>query len=455
MINNSLFMKNERTVQYGLATVLTMVVFFFPISGKAQTLETPTLDKQPIEQLETIYDDILDYEHFDNCLDLECKTTEEVTKYIYKTNIVPDNNDKIISYNTEKDGSTYKVYAGSPYYNDGSTWVETKVEYADKIDFDYVEYEKVLDGKEPISFLINRLNPFRIYSVNAQTSYYSGAGDGCVYYATVGHNWDTSHDASSGNAAYTGASCAIKSDETNTYEIFRGFFPIDTSAIEDDYTVTEAHFYFTIGTNIWTEMSDSYEYFTLVETSQASDSTLVGADYDNCGAVNNPTELNDAGNRLDLTTISTDTEYSIELNSTGISVIDDTGTTFIGIRDGHDTADISVNLDSGSGADIYFSEQTGTDKDPYLLLTVTEGEEEEEEPTATSTSIAVPCDMNYSTDLTIITGCTEIYTDSTTTPSETRYTYYHIPFFYLVLIYAVVFPLLMRFLIEIIISWRR
>jgi len=90
--------------------------------------------------------------------------------------------------------------------------------------------------------------------------------------------------------------------------------------------------------------------------------------------VTNPTEGIDAGNRADITGVSTSAYTSFPLNATGIGWINKTGFTLLGTREGHDATN---NAPSASAtyerATFANSEYTGTDHDPYLDVTVSGG----------------------------------------------------------------------------------
>ena len=210
------------------------------------------------------------------------------------------------------------------------------------------------------------------YPVRADTvtSFFTGAGDG--YARSEDASWDTAHDATTGDGAnYTGTSGlrAWSEYESGTFGITRGFAPLDTSSLPDGDTISSATFYATCQ---WYTDDDgaTYGWVTLVESSQASASQVVTADFDQCGAINNPTELVDSGDRLDLA-LSVGVEYTFALNAAGLAAIDKTGTTLLGLRQGHDATDnaIASGGDNWSGVSFYTSERTGTAEDPYLEVT--------------------------------------------------------------------------------------
>ena len=206
-------------------------------------------------------------------------------------------------------------------------------------------------------------------------TYYSGAGDGEVQGAgnggTLTENWDNAHDATTGAADYTtnpviGPLVQVKDDATY---IRRGFVPIDTSGLPDTATISSAslNLYITATTD---NDNDGNDFIGVVQTTQASTSSLIGDDYDNCGAVNSPTE---GATRVDITNITVSAYNTWTLNSTGLTWISLTGYTKLGLREGHDILDDPVpsggSVYNKNEIDFYTSEQTGTTQDPYLSVT--------------------------------------------------------------------------------------
>lgn len=215
----------------------------------------------------------------------------------------------------------------------------------------------------------NAVYPIRVDTV---TSYYAGAGDGDVTYSNA--SWDVAHDAATGTLAdYTDTDYDVAiGGGWGSFWISRHFIPIDTSGLPDAATISAAtlYLYFTAANK---SSSDGNGWMTTVQTNQASTSTLSTADYDQCGdAIDNPTEGNDSGNRIDLGAVSTGQYTGIPLNATGIGWISKTGYTKLGLREGHDATDTSYLPDQAEdSATISSSEATGTSQDPYLEVTYT------------------------------------------------------------------------------------
>jgi len=207
--------------------------------------------------------------------------------------------------------------------------------------------------------------------VDATTDYDVGSGDGYVYNANA--NWTTCHDAITGSYATATGTNTLKSyvQEESGYAIARGFAPVDTSGIPNGANKSAATFYATVQYVVGDDDGGTYGYITVVQTSQASPTTLSTADFDQCGAVDNPTEGTDS--RLDITSVSAGNEYNWPMNATGLGWISDTGWTYLGLRQLHDASDVAISGSNVySGVNFYTSEQGGTD-DPYLSVTYTVG----------------------------------------------------------------------------------
>jgi hypothetical protein len=206
-------------------------------------------------------------------------------------------------------------------------------------------------------------------------SYWSGTNDGRVYYsiATASWVWSTAHNADPGTAAGNNYISCGTIDNGSTQFLYRGSVPFDTSAITDTDNIDSATLY------LWRaaiddDLNDSYSYITVVQTTIDPTTGLVAADFPDLGAVDNPTEGIDSGDRLDITGLSGQ-YYSFTLNATGRGWVSKTSWTKLGIREGHDADTSSGGIGSGYSqrATFYASERTGTDNDPYLDVVTSSG----------------------------------------------------------------------------------
>lgn len=190
------------------------------------------------------------------------------------------------------------------------------------------------------------------------TNYYAGAGDGYVVRFQEG-TWAGARDNPLGENAFP----VVDEDwmwygdvEGGLYTVSRVFFPIDTSALPPGAGITAATLYFYVA-----DTGAGDKALGVVQTSQANTGTLVVGDFDECGAVDNPTE---GATRSS----SVSAGYNgLVLNATGRGWIDDDGITKLGIRGGKDIDDISPI--SRHYLRLCYSEYTGTDHDPYLRVT--------------------------------------------------------------------------------------
>jgi hypothetical protein len=225
----------------------------------------------------------------------------------------------------------------------------------------------------PESFIENAVYPARMDTI---TDYYAGAGDGHVGFYHASDGWATIQGAATGSYhADTAVDMTTESWKGAAAErnIARIFIPLDTSALDDGATISDAVLYTYLVATANGD-NDGDDWITVVETSQPSTAALENVDYDLCGdSIDDPTEGIDNGDRLDLTGLSTGQYYTFALNATGIGWIDKTGTTKLGLREGHDVLDNEI---AGAGAtqnqfQVSTSEEAGTAKDPYLKVTYT------------------------------------------------------------------------------------
>ncbi|MCK4822325.1 hypothetical protein KA005_41565, partial [bacterium] len=194
-------------------------------------------------------------------------------------------------------------------------------------------FTKIIDKE----FLENAVYP--VYTDDT-VSYYVGAGDGIVN-SPYG-SWATAQDAATGSSIdYTSSYSMIIAyhELSGNYTISRSFFPIDTSSINDDANITEAIFKVRKYTT-YNDDDDGDDFMVVVQTNQSLMTELSTADYNQCGnVVDNPTE---GSNRIDLGSIIYGYNSFI-LNEAGMTWIDKTGWTKLGLREGHDVIDSAIN----------------------------------------------------------------------------------------------------------------
>lgn len=203
-------------------------------------------------------------------------------------------------------------------------------------------------------------------------NFYAGAGDGYIDNGgPVGLSWSVVHDASVGSAAdYIATNVRVQSGYPlggSPTNIRRGFVPVDTSAIPDNATIISATFNFYVILNNNGD-NDGNDFLGLVQTTQASTSSLIMDDYDQDGAISNPVE---GATRIDYGNLTLNAYNALTLNPTGLSWINKTGITRLGFREGHDILnDPYVGAaNTYNQMRFYSSEQTGIAQDPYLTIT--------------------------------------------------------------------------------------
>lgn len=210
---------------------------------------------------------------------------------------------------------------------------------------------------------------------------YSGSGDGVTNgYSTS--SWSAVRNATSAlTADYTAILFNVSSSYTNfkdpSWNIQRGFLPFDTSSVPATAEITDASLVVHATSTVYNGENDGSDYITVVETSQATHTSLVVADYDNIVT----TEGIDSGQRKDITSISSGDSLTFTLNATGRGWIARSGEssncsatngiTCLGLREGHDNAndEPTTNILFGNRVTFDTSEATGTTYDPYLSVT--------------------------------------------------------------------------------------
>jgi len=204
--------------------------------------------------------------------------------------------------------------------------------------------------------------------------FYSGSGDGYSAVWESTSSWATIHAATTGNdtsagdvSAYAGF-CQHQTSGSKT-SILRAFYPFDTSSIPDTDVISSATLTLYSTGTLANGDNDGDNFIAIVQTSQASNTTLANGDYDTCGdAETNPTE---GATRISLNSWSNGAGNAnvFTLNATGIGWISKTGYTKLGAREGHDVKNNQIANNTSSGAAVYLSETSGTSTDPTLTVT--------------------------------------------------------------------------------------
>ncbi len=280
-----------------------------------------------------------------------------------------DTNKQTLIGNDKKDGKEWFTYLrGFKVWDSGG--IEQNVETI-KVDYFIKDGKKYLRKKLTKAFLDKSVGDVFTDTI---TDYYSGAGDGYVRTGATypAGSWDAAHDATYGEYVdYNAITVPVYAGFNNNNQgtIWRGFVPIDTSALPDNAIISSCSlFIYVTGTR--DDDNDGYDYINVVQTDQPSNTSLTVDDYNNCGATNNPTT--GAGNK-DITNISISAYTELIFNSTGISWINLTGYTKLGIRTGHDIEDVPLNVGYPKYDNVTFYSSNNGSNEPYLEVTYTAG----------------------------------------------------------------------------------
>jgi hypothetical protein len=201
------------------------------------------------------------------------------------------------------------------------------------------------------------------------TNYYAGNGDGYVANYREGSSFSAVRGASDGTQAAYGSFITnstynyeyyYSSDPANSFAITRGFFPIDTQSIGDSDNITAATLYIRFAGR----SGDSY--ISVVQSTQANTASLATGDFDQLGTTK-------GSNDITMANISTSAYTGWTLNATGIGWISKTGYTKLGTRYGKDIDNQAPGSQVSYNGTCYYSGYTGTDRDPYLDVTVSAG----------------------------------------------------------------------------------
>lgn len=408
---------NEFSIGFFLMTLIGFILGLFlslilTNSVKAQT-DSVWIDIKNLDKEETILSTNI----------IAQETYGDVVALQYWDDIaVVEDGFVIFDGNTISNGIVKRKYLGLQFKQDELSNEWFNIGYATTT---LTEFNKISEVEK-----LGILDKF-VTSANAETIY-SGSGDGRSYATDA--TWATAHGAANGTASdYTSANIGLGSNLSTNYYIRRGFFPFDFSSETD--CITEASFFVTpASTQGSTDVNVHITKGSLITNTEVVDGDYDGIVFDSLAYVST----------ADMA-VNTPEEFVI----TELSYIATGSWTVIALTDNYDYAN-SAPLTNSKFFNYYMSENTGTAYDPYVEYTVTTCGEEET-PTGTTTTGVLPI-LN---DIAIITGYTEHYTDSTTTPSEIEYHYYHIPFFAWLVFYGIFVFIFGRLIIELIIILRK
>lgn len=244
--------------------------------------------------------------------------------------------------------------------------------------------------EENLSVMKNIHGPEKIVAEkkwNTTSTFYPDADtestsvDGSLFY-NENTNWDTVHDATTGTHVHDDRSSGtVKTNkDAGYYYIERLVFLFNTASIPDNDTVTSANLIVKAG---WADGQDNdgNDFIAVVASTPASNTALSTADFDQVGAINNPTEMHDSWQRKDLSSYS-GSSMTFSFNATGIGNVSKTGVSKFGLREGHDIVDDPPANNTNNRIDVQLADQNGTTNDPKIVIEHSGGNSAPNAPTS-------------------------------------------------------------------------
>lgn len=187
--------------------------------------------------------------------------------------------------------------------------------------------------------------------------------------------WNSVHDSTSGSNAdavgkeMTASEQLVLGFPFPTFSISRMFLPLDLSGEPKGVRLNASIMKLHVKSKINTD-NDGDDFIVIVGlTTQNSNTTLITADFDQCGAVDSVTEYSD---RVDLSNISISATNQWEINSAGLTKIEEAfqnqGFILFGARTGHDVVDNPPAGNTTTAITVSASEDTTASKRPLLNI---------------------------------------------------------------------------------------
>jgi len=436
--------KIKTTLQI-LTLSLLIVSSLFPFLSYAQVDLSPSIKF-------TDYEDLIEYTE-------DTKTKTIFYKYITETvpqktdndwneNILKRESDKEYYVNPTTNETKVKIYSGDNYIKIDNDWLQ--LEYATTSEEKFFnELEKTV----PVETLFEKMvSLLEFFPAKAQTDIIYGSANEGEFNTGWQTNWATARGLTtqtflpSDGYPHIYANSQFQSSDSQA-GVARSSLYYDLSSIADTYCVDSASV-FLMGKTKSDNDNDAQAYIAVTEFTPADPGAVASADFNNFSYTT-------ISNTIDITSLATES-YS-EFTLTATSSINLGGHTNLGLQEGHDIENISPNAQYYTGVRFYDYTNTGTTKDPYLEVSYSDCPgvtEPDPDPTTTTPVYTLPCDMENIDDISIITGCQEVFTDSTSSPSSTIYSYYRIPFFPIIIFVWVFLWVATRLILELIIRWR-
>jgi len=400
------------------------------------------------------YENILDTTESKRCLSYTdkdqtvCDVYEDTVLYLYKTDVTPTEN--VLNKNTvQVSDNLYKIYGSDAFYQDEqtNTWKQTDFGVINKGDFQAVQEDQLKN----IDTILRLNNPFHVYSVNAQSPIYPGV-DGWTRYLSSAAGFSTIR-AGNGDVYNSTDEMYIGWNHAED-QIYRTRLTFDTSGLSD--TVASS-------TLIIRQLGKAGTVgdIGLYGEAPANETAMSNSDYENSDEVKKSDTYTNSS-------AANGSSHVFLLNASGEGEIDVNGYSHFAIRARKDADATPPGDGTQDYVTFYQSETSGTASDPYLLVETEvagptcgdaecNGEETcvdcEEDcgacASSSTTTVSELPDLPFVDDLTVITGRTEHWETSTTSPDWYEYHYYRIPFFLWYIFYAVVSFILGILVIEI------
>jgi len=181
--------------------------------------------------------------------------------------------------------------------------------------------------------------------------YTTANGDGNVWAGDS--SWSTVRGQSSGNVSQGNTSDNVRArwvgDPYNSYYIDRIFLPFDTSSLPDNAEIVSAMLVV-----VFTSASGGTRGIGMVQTTQSDPANLASGDYSRMGTTEGATRE----------TVTEASYVYYEFNSTGLTWINKTGYTLLGLRDGKDIDNTAPSDNTARQIALY---EDGT-FEPYLVV---------------------------------------------------------------------------------------
>lgn len=191
------------------------------------------------------------------------------------------------------------------------------------------------------------------------------------------------------------------------YNIRRGFFAFNTTAIPDDATIDNANLSL-YATTIQNTDDDGDDYLAVVSSTRDDLTNIQTVDYDECGGT-------DFSNQIDLGNINSNSYNTWVFNAAGKADVNKTGATNLCMREGHDLVDSAVQ--SSTLSRVYFNHVESASNDPVFNVEYTEAAGDTEDPVP---DLVDPANLNLT-----LTGNITFVTNATDDTSLGNATLYH------------------------------